>query len=131
DLPHLRGLSALLGLDDFVTFLGEVPDSRLRELYQACDVFAMPSKGGWDRFPGGYGLYSKPCMGGNHGGIPEVIDHTMDGYLVDHGDVEQLTRYLADFFQRPACRQAMGLRGYEKVKARYLFPICGTTGFAC
>jgi glycosyltransferase involved in cell wall biosynthesis len=65
--------------------------------------------------------HGKPCIGGNHGGIPEVIDHGIDGYLVDHGNVEQLAQYLTDFSQRPAFRQAMGLRGYEKVKARYLF----------
>jgi phosphatidylinositol alpha-1,6-mannosyltransferase len=123
DLPRLKELASRLGLDRRVTFLGIVSDAKLWQLYQECDVFAMTSRGE------GFGIvfleamgHGKPCIGGNHGGTPEVIDHRMDGYLVDYGDVDQLARYLVEFSQRPALRQDMGLRGYEKVKARYLFP---------
>jgi len=65
--------------------------------------------------------YGKPCIGGNYGGTPEVITHGVDGYLVNYGDVDQLVRYLVEFSQRPEIRRGMGLKGYEKVKARYLF----------
>jgi glycosyltransferase involved in cell wall biosynthesis len=105
-----------------VTFLGAVSDERLRLLYQECDVFAMPSKGE------GFGIVfleamhqGKPCIGGNHGGTPEVIDHGANGYLVDYGDVEQLAHYLMELFRKTDLRWNMGLKGYQKVEARYLF----------
>lgn len=122
DVPRLKELASRLELDGHVAFLGAVPDCRLRKLYQECDVFAMPSK------KEGFGIVfleamrcGRPCIGGNHGGTPEVITHGVDGYLVDYGDVDQLARYLIEFSQRPALRQEMGLKGYEKVKTGYLF----------
>ena len=122
DRRRLRELTSRLGLDGSVTFLGAVSDAKLHHLYQACDVFAMPSKGE------GFGFvfleamrYGKPCIGGNFGGTPEVIDHGMDAYLVNYGDVDQLTRYMLELSRSPALRQDMGLKAFEKVQARYLF----------
>ena len=100
-----------------------VPDEKLCLLYQECDVFAMPSS------KEGFGIvfleamrHGKPCIGGNHGGTPEVIDHGVDGYLVNYGDVAQLTRYVVELSQNADLRRDMGLKGYQKVKAGYLFP---------
>jgi glycosyltransferase involved in cell wall biosynthesis len=122
DLPRLRRIATGLKLDGQVTFLGAVREDKLRELYQGCDVFAMPSK------KEGFGIvfleamrYGKPCIGGNHGGTPEVIDHRVNGYLVDHGDTEQLARYLVELSLDSRLRQDMGLKAYEKVRSRYLF----------
>lgn len=123
DMSRLRDLTTRLGLDAQVAFLGAVPDDRLQQLYQECDVFAMPSK------KEGFGIvfleamrFGKPCIGGNHGGIPEVIDHGVDGYLVGYGDVDRLARYLVEFSQNPELRRDMGLKAYKKVKSEYLFP---------
>ena len=84
DLPRLKNIATERGVAGQVSFLGSVHDDRLQELYQSCDVFALPSKGE------GFGIvfleamrYGKPCIGGNHGGTPEVIQHGQDGYLVD------------------------------------------------
>ena len=122
DKGSLENLVARLGLDGQVDFVGWVPEDKLHHFYQTCDVFAMPSK------KEGFGIvfleamrYGKPCIGGNYGGTPEVITHGVDGYLVNYGDVDQLVRYLVEFSQRPEIRRGMGLKGYEKVKARYLF----------
>jgi phosphatidyl-myo-inositol dimannoside synthase len=122
DVPQLRERAYRLGLDGQVEFLGEVPDTRLHQAYQDCDVFAMPSKGE------GFGIvfleamrYGKPCIGGDHGGTPEVIDHGIDGYLVKHGDVGGLVRYLVEFYRKPALREEMGLQAYRSLKTKYLF----------
>ncbi len=124
DLPRLKQLASRLGLlGCFVNFEGAVSDDRLQQLFAECDVFAMPSKGE------GFGIvfleamrHAKPCIGGNHGGTPEVIDHGVNGYLVDHGDVEQLGRYLALLAKDRPLRLEMGRRACEKVASSYLFP---------
>lgn len=123
DLDRLRGIRDSLGLENEVEFLGAVPDEELDALFQSCEVFAMPSRGE------GFGLvfleamrYAKPCIGGNHGGTPEVIDDGDTGFLVDYGDVELLTERLSSLYFDPALAATMGLRGYDKVKRRYLYP---------
>lgn len=122
DLPRLLELVSGMNLNGCVAFLGAISDESLQQRYQECDVFAMPSK--WE----GFGIvfleamrYGKPCIGGNHGGTPEVIAHGVDGYLVDHGNVERLADYLIEFSSKPGLRGEMGLRGHEKVRAEYLF----------
>ncbi|HEX8372223.1 MAG TPA: glycosyltransferase family 4 protein [Chthoniobacterales bacterium] len=44
DRARLEQIAAECGVSDRVTFMGFVPDARLADLYQACDVFVLPSK---------------------------------------------------------------------------------------
>lgn len=122
DKARLERIRDSLGLQNEVEFLGAVPDSQLEKLFQGCDVFAMPSKGE------GFGIvfleamrYAKPCIGGNHGGTPEVIEDGETGYLVDHGDVESLATRLYRLYSDPVLASALGRRGYEKVGRGYLY----------
>lgn len=122
DVPRLRSRVAVLGLTDQVSFRGAVTDSELAHLYRECDVFAMPSKGE------GFGIVfleamrqGKPCIGGNHGGTPEVIDDRSDGFLVEHGDVDGLTRCLLELVENPALRSEMGERARLKVQNKFSF----------
>ena len=122
-LPRLQELAATLGLSEkMISFLGIISDKELDDLYRDCGVFAMPSK------KEGFGIvfleamrFGKPCIGGNHGAIPEIIKHGVNGYLVDYGNVDQLACYLGEFFRSPRLRHELGQRGYEKVKDGYLF----------
>jgi glycosyltransferase involved in cell wall biosynthesis len=123
DLPWLRNQVAELGLGGQVLFRGAVSDRELANLYRECDVFAMPSKGE------GFGIvfleamrYGKPCIGGNHGGTPEVIDDQSDGFLVEHGDVDRLTQSLLELAGNPGLRIVMGERARRKVEKKFLFP---------
>jgi len=123
DMARLQNIRDSLGLQNDVEFLGAVPDAQLDALFQSCDVFAMPSKGE------GFGIvfleamrYAKPCIGGNHGGTPEVIDDGHTGFLVEYGDVESLTSRLDLLHRNPAVATKLGLGGYAKVNQRYLYP---------
>lgn len=123
DMPRLQGHARSLGLDDNgVAFLGAVSDTDLRQELEGCDVFALPSKGE------GFGIVyleamsmARPCIAGNHGGPPEIIDDGSDGYLVEHGDVDQLASRLVTLYREPELRREMGERAAAKVKQRYLF----------
>jgi glycosyltransferase involved in cell wall biosynthesis len=123
DLARLQSHARSLGLDgDGVEFLGAVSDMQLRQELTGCDVFALPSKGE------GFGIVyleamalARPCIAGNHGGPPEIIDDGRDGYLVEHGDVDQLASRLMTLYREPDMRREMGERAAVKVKQRYLF----------
>lgn len=105
-----------------VHFLGGVTDDRLPGLYRDSDIFALPSRGE------GFGIvfleamrYGKPCIGGNHGGTPEVIDNTRTGYLVEYGDTDYLTGCLMELAANPGLRARMGEAALRAVRSRYLF----------
>jgi len=107
-----------------VTFLGNVPDERLSDLYRDCGVFAMPSRNE------GFGLvfleamrHGKPCIGGRHGGTPEVIRDGVDGFLVPHGDPHELAQRLRQLLSDPALLKQLGRNAYAHAAAGYLFPM--------
>jgi phosphatidylinositol alpha-1,6-mannosyltransferase len=122
EVPRLIECVNNMKLNDSVTFAGAVSDNDLTKFYQECDVFALPSKGE------GFGIvfleamrWGKPCIGGNHGGTPEVIDDGETGYLIEHGDSDQLTRRLADLSKNPELRSRLGASGYEKLRRNYTY----------
>ncbi|HTB79818.1 MAG TPA: glycosyltransferase family 4 protein [Opitutaceae bacterium] len=87
DQPRLQALAKANGAGDAVEFLGFVEESRVRDEFNACDLFALPSE------KEGFGLvfleamaHGRPCLGARAGGIPEVITEDT-GMLVDYGDV--------------------------------------------
>jgi phosphatidylinositol alpha-1,6-mannosyltransferase len=76
---------------DFVDFLGRVSDKRLEQLYQASDVFALPSEGE------GFGLvfveamaHGLPCVCVNAGAAPEVVHDGETGLVARPRDVADL-----------------------------------------
>jgi phosphatidyl-myo-inositol dimannoside synthase len=122
DRERLTRLAESLGLQERVTFHGRVSDDRLNQLYAACDVFAMPSKGE------GFGIvfleamrHGKPCIGGNHGGTPEVIDHGINGFLVPHGDAKALVDAITTMLESPQTRIEMGRQALQTFMAKYRF----------
>ncbi len=122
DVPRLRARVDRLSLQAAVRFEGAIPNEPLDRLYRECDVLALPSK------KEGFGIvfleamrYGKPCIGGAHGGTPEVIDHGVDGFLVDHGDAEQLTRCLIELSEKPQLRRQMGHSASLKVETKFNF----------
>jgi glycosyltransferase involved in cell wall biosynthesis len=61
----------------------------------------------------------KPCIGGNHGGTPDVIEHGKSGFLVEYGNVEELADQIRVLVDDPTLRQTMGGRGQELVAGKF------------
>ena len=59
-----------------------------------------------------------PVIGGNVGGIPQQIDHGVNGYLVD--TVEQAAERIVELVDDPDKAHEMGARGREKVRENFL-----------
>jgi hypothetical protein len=98
-----------------VSFEGRVSDEVLAAAYKACDIFVAPS-----RFES-FGLVfleamreAKPVIGGETGGIAEIIANNVNGLLVSPGDVDQLVSAVLRLAGSAPERDAMGKAGGER-----------------
>lgn len=100
--------------------LGVVTEDDKWALLAASDVLCMPSTG--ESFGIVYAeawLCGKPVIGANSGAVPSVIEHGVDGFIVQPGDASALAGYLAYLEQHPRVAQRMGLAGQHKTRTRF------------
>ncbi|OGS55378.1 MAG: hypothetical protein A3K60_07360 [Euryarchaeota archaeon RBG_19FT_COMBO_56_21] len=102
-----------------ILLLGSVNENILRILYQACDVFCLPSK----TAPSGQkeGLpvsimeamaYSKPVVSTLHAGIPELVE----SIVVPEGDPDAIALGLRTYMLDPDLRRHDGERNRTRVE---------------
>lgn len=93
---RLRSLTERLAVGDRVTLTGRVPQPRLDELYEQCQILTVPSQ------YEGYGIvyleamgHGLPAVGTRAGGASELIEDGSTGALIAPGDASALTDAVA------------------------------------
>ena len=128
---YLDEATAMLGDDVRVVALGrDIPyiydEEKMARLYAACDVFVTPSL--QDNLPNTIMeamACGTPCVGFNVGGIPEMIDHRVNGYVARYKDAADLAcginYVLGNGALGAACREKV-MREYSEhaVARRYM-----------
>jgi L-malate glycosyltransferase len=101
-----------------VCFLGK--QDRVHEKLGLADLFLMPSD------LESFGLAALeamacevPVIATNVGGLPEVVTHGVDGYLVPPRDVESAARYALEILTRPDRGRSMGQQARIDARSRY------------
>ena len=124
DREWLVNLARDSGVGRHVHFLTGISYPELSASYAAAEVFALPSRGE------GFGFVyleamarGKPVIGGAHGGAPEVIRDGVTGYLVQHGDTEQLVTSIDALLSNPELAREMGARGRERMEKEFRFNV--------
>jgi glycosyltransferase involved in cell wall biosynthesis len=100
-----------------IRVLGQVTEEEKRDLLDAADVFAMPSR--TESFGIVYleaWLYKKPVIGAQTWGVSDVIEDERDGLLVPFGDVPALAAAISRLLDHPDERARLGARGEQKVR---------------
>ena len=94
-------------------------------LYNAADVYVTPSL--QDNLPNTIAEAMRcgtPCVGFNAGGIPEMIDHTKNGYVARYRDAEDLADgilyVLSHDLREAACRKAARDYDEQSVALQYI-----------
>lgn len=118
ELPALRRRAADLGLDESVTFLGEVArrEQVLRE-YAGADVFCLPS------LQEGFGIVfleamatGLPIVACRAGAVPEVVPDGEVGLLVPPSDPPSLAEALLGVLRAPDLAQRLATAGRKRVE---------------
>jgi len=101
-----------------VRFLGK--QDRIHEVLAQADLFLMPSQ------LESFGLAALeamacevPVIATNVGGVPEVVTHGVDGYLVPVGDVAAAARYAVELLSAPERVREMGQKARANARKRY------------
>lgn len=115
DTERLENLARSLQIRDAVRFRGALPDSEVQGVYDESHVFVMPSK------KEGFGIVfveamasGLPCIGANHGGTPEVIEHFGTGFLIEYGDATQMVIYLRALLESSNLYHALSRAAYHR-----------------
>ena len=122
DRARLEGIAAALGITRRVSFLGSLGETALCECYRRCEVFVMPS------CAEDFGVvfleamaHSKPVVGGDHCGTPEVVRDGDNGFLVHYNDVFALANRLTTLLCDDELRARMGAQGLCRLEKFHTF----------
>lgn len=124
---NLRDIARESGVEEHVRFLGRLPENELLHLYNACEVFIMPSreieKGGHIE---GFGIVfleanacGKPVIGGRSGGVLEAIREGETGFLVDPDSTAGIAEKITFMLSEPEMARKMGEKGRLWVKESF------------
>ena len=111
-------------LEKEVSVLGPKYGDEKYEILNSADIFILPTY--FEAFPGTileamqFGL---PVISTLEGGIPDMVDDSVTGILVEKKNVEMLAQKLEYLIANPDVRMAMGAKGREKFLQHYTFSI--------
>lgn len=118
--PHYRMLSASLGLEGRVHFLGFRRD--LPDLMVASDVVVLPSLAEAFGLVVAESLYlGVPVVTSSAGGLPEIVQDGVDGLLVPPGDADALAGALVQVLGNDDLRKRLAGAGRERIASRFSF----------
>ena len=125
----LKSMVANLGLEQHVTFTGEVEDHQLQDLLNMCSVFIMPSRHTRDSVEG-FGIVfieanacAKPVIGGNSGGIEDAIINGHTGFVVNPCNYMEIAEKIILLLQNQKLAKKMGMNGMNRAIKYFDWPI--------
>jgi glycosyltransferase involved in cell wall biosynthesis len=126
---ELEELVSQLNLKSAITFAGFLNQSELRDLFEKSHVFIHPSELPSDSNQEGVpnsmleamasGL---PVVATLHGGIPEAVTDSLNGFLVPERNHEMLANSLSKLVQNPDRWKEMGAAASRAVAAEFAQP---------
>jgi glycosyltransferase involved in cell wall biosynthesis len=117
-MEFLKGLSARLELSDAVIFTGFMED--VPQIIATFDVAVLPSYfEGMGRVLLEAMAMEKPVVGTAVGGIPDLIEQGLNGYLVSPGNEKELASAVLKILNDKSLAVKMGQAGRKKMTDRF------------
>ncbi len=112
------GVAKQLGIADRIKYLGN--QERIETVIPCADVILQPSE------HESFGLVALeamacevPVIGTDSGGVREVVEHGVTGYLCEVGDTEAMAGYALALFNDPERAREMGRQGRVRALERF------------
>jgi glycosyltransferase involved in cell wall biosynthesis len=117
---RLKKLAESLGLQEYVRFLGFVPEPEVGRYFSLADVFVFPS------ILETFGVVlaqamaaGVPVVAANSSAVPEVVQHGVTGLLAAPLDVEAMTRNIALLLRDAELRTRLGKQARQVAERCY------------
>lgn len=111
----LEKLVELLDLHECIQFTGEVPQEKIPQIMYEGDIFMLPS------LSEGFAIVNieamaagLPIVATNVGGIPEIVEDGVNGYLVNPKKPDEIADRVLKLFQNEKIRERMSTENREK-----------------
>jgi glycosyltransferase involved in cell wall biosynthesis len=121
--PEMEAKSAELGIADRVRFVGRVTPKEVAALLKEADIFlhhsVTPRRGDTEAAATAVAeamATGLVVIGTNHGGIPEMIDHGANGFLVEERDIEG---YVGAMREALSCTEQIGDKAAERIASDF------------
>jgi L-malate glycosyltransferase len=118
DLQDARRLAASFGLRDSVLFLGE--QEQVQQLLSVADVFLLPSR---EESFGLAGLEAMACrvpvIAARVGGIPEVIEEGVSGFMFDVDDLDGMAAAAVSLLTDPELHARVASAARKRATDRF------------
>jgi len=113
-----------LKIEEFVHFASKVEHTELVNYYNMLDVFVALS----DSESFGVSIIEAsacelPVVVSDVGGLPEVVDNGLTGYVLPRNDLGAISAKLHQLIKEPELRQKFGENGRKKVAREYDFSV--------
>ena len=119
---YYKNLAKNLEIDEIVNFFGQVDNNKLVDYYNYCDVFVLPSISQSEAF----GLVlleamacAKPVIASNLPGVRDVFKNSIQGLLINPGDIHDLVEKLEIILTNDKLAKQMGQAGRKLVEDKY------------
>lgn len=122
----LREHTSRLGMEPYVSFLGDLSDRDTAQVVRGADLFVLTP---YESEPGnveGFGLayleagaLGIPVVGSRSGGVPEAVWESQTGLLVDPGVPQKTAQAIEQLWRAESERRRLGVSGRERARANW------------
>lgn len=110
----LQQFSKVLGIDHQVRFLGIRKGQELVEIMNACDVYAITSRSETQSLSLLQAMAcGLPVVAVSCGALPEIVQHNLNGFLVECGDTQAFARCFMELLVHGEKRSIFGKHSRE------------------
>lgn len=123
----LKQLTKELDIEEKVSFLGWIENSQVPDVLNSFDIYVAPSTLDSESF--GVAIVEAsscgiPVIVTNVGGLPEVVEDTITGLVVEPNNVTSIANAMKYLIKNPSLANEMGRRGRERVVNNYSWDVC-------